>query len=690
MGVWPMMVCKMSNLINQPELVEQLIEDAAHYLINNTNKTYADWVADNQHALAPLISGARHPYDLIGKITADAVITAQLLTIHVEIDSLESAITELDAQAEESVEPSKTALKKRLAQSHAARNRQEAMVKIHFKLFDYIIANNIAHVLTEEKIYYQGFNKPCGTTFTPVRERVFFDSHPLLFAPDALQQKLGITSKDIEAKFRELLEHTHRHKDGTTVTFKVPPVELYNKAPDPQRWIKPRFDLHHHEFFDVLFTCLAPDPLARKNLLDSLAFKYVYPFLNRLASPIFVGVGGVGKTLVGELLDAIFGTQCINWKARLNDDTMKNTGSLFEGRLVIHFDEMVPLSNNSLGYLFLKDNLHTHALKIRNLHQKMSDIENASWVWFSGNRNHGDVSPVPLMGDGATGIDRRFTPIITRVKMVDYVQKIKSLSQQDAEVWIDRMIQTVMKNEQEIAKFLGHIILQSNVLNLTENDYPRAYHGPDYEELVGCHNPEIQSLAEYVYDKKTPFIKLADAYAAYQLLCNQTGVEKRYRKLRKNFQEDFTKALASYFPNASYGKHNLRTGGFNTGWKLIPASKNPDGRFQLTYIDSHGHASLNEEYMDLLERDAALAKATMTDDGDSVVITGSAAEAACQSPEMSVEDDSENIGYQYPSQYLIAQLPETLAYSPKANALLAMVRAASDPLYEEDRGSRAP
>lgn len=579
------------------EKLEQTTVLIADYLSLHPSNTYHDFVHDNVADLMQIVGDVKHPWDIIGKITSDAVIAK-------DVQEAELAIKNIETDLQNETDQLKRAnLNKKLMQWQNNELVAQEKLKLNQRMYDYIVNNNVANVTTEERIYSQGYTKSQGTTFTPVREKIVFDSNPTLFC-----QQTNDPLKDAHKQvlFRTLLEHTRRHKSTTTSTFKQCPVERYNLAPDTSKWLQPIYGQEHHEFFDLVFEAVAPDPLARQNVLDSLAFKLVHPHLNRLASPIFAGVGGTGKSSLGRIFNTMTGTGAVNWKAKITEDTMKNTGSLFEGKLFINFDEMNCIRMNSPEYIFVKEITHTDYIKSRNLHSKMSDIENSTWIWYSGNPGD-ERSPVPLLGEKNNGgVDRRFTPIISTITLVDLVMQRKDMTNDEAKAWLDIHWNTTVYDDTEVAKFMGNIITASNVLNLTENDYPRAYHGPDYKALSGNHASQIAILAEHIYTHNPAFVNLSDAYKAYCAMCDNDGVDKRYRKQKQAFTDALSKVLTEYFTDSAYGRFNLKGGGQSTGWKLNKNGPNPLNDFKLSVTDEHQRIHVHSDHKALLDMDADL------------------------------------------------------------------------------------
>lgn len=544
--------------------IEQFTQLATEYFKTTANASYLDWVESHQAALELAFESETHPYDIIGKITLEACFAAKIELLEEELHPIQAALADTEDKE------AKNRFQKMAHVISGKLNKEVRLCCLMQTMYERIIKQNIAKVGDKQDIHYLSGDVKNSNFF---RHEVFYAFRStnmdwFILSEEDMQCK--VTEKDKDQLFFTILQHTKRSKTRLAYTFRKPNIDDYNTAPNPKKWLQPIFGAEPHEFFEILFTCIAPDPLARKFVLDSLAFKYRHPHLYAIASPIFVGAGGAGKTLAGEVIAAIFANRAVNWSAKLTDDTMKNTGAIFSNNIIVHFDDTKPISEDSDTYNFLKQNLHAKVLNIRNLHTAQTQIDNNTWVWFSANKETQDVSPIPLAGDGKSGIDRRFTPIIIRKSMEDYVSELKVLSNSEAREWIKHCIVNVIRNTEEVAKFLGSIIVNSDVDNLTELNYPNVYHGQDYYELVGCRNRQITTLAHYMSLQKFNFLRLTDMFDAYKILCKAEGVQDRYVKQRTGFESDFTKTIKKYYPEVEFKNFNFKTGGNAKGWRLWP------------------------------------------------------------------------------------------------------------------------
>jgi hypothetical protein len=151
---------------------------------------------------------------------------------------------------------------------------------------------------------------------------------------------------------------------------------------------------------------------------------------------------------------------------------------------------------------------------------------------------------------------------------------------------------------------MGNIITASNALNLKETQHPRAYHGPDYYELVGCHNAQISNLADYVHRTQTEFVNLTDMYEAYKLICQKQGVQIKYVKKRDTFRDEFTKAISKHYPGTEYSIHNMSSG-TSKGWRFMSNGKKcVSNILTLTEKNHNGQTVIVEEHeLPLFEHD---------------------------------------------------------------------------------------
>ena len=431
------------------------------------------------------------------------------------------------------------------------------------KMIRHIIDYNLAHLLENEKLIKLEYSEEYGDIYTLCSDAAYLKSRPSIFPSGRKDSPLLYSH----------LEGMARNKSKKGVSFRKLPSSFYNMAPNPSLWLQPVFGQSHHEFFDILFECLAQDIDARQRLLDCIAWKYRRPWIITLPSPVFCGVGGAGKSGVGIIFKTIVGRNTVNWAAKITDDSMKNTGFMV-GKWIVNFDDLLIIKNKSKEFDFIKSTCFNPTFIVRDLFEKSNEADMTAWIWFNGNPAGEDKCPVPLEGDGATGVDRRFMPFIIRKSLIQvYQEHYPNLSVTEAKAAIDYHFNNTCTNREEVAKWLGNIVEKSNVDNLTDKEHPITYHGNDYKCLAAQVSKQVNEVFSFVFEQQRPdFISVKDLYSTYVAHYIEDGGDPKFKKQKTAFTSDINTINNTVY---QYGKWNTAraSGGSQIcGWRLPPVT----------------------------------------------------------------------------------------------------------------------
>jgi hypothetical protein len=344
-----------------------------------------------------------------------------------------------------------------------------------------------------------------------------------------------------------------RNKRETGISFANLGADVYNMAASQSQFLRPTYGSKHHEFFDILFTSIAPSPTVRKVLLDSIGWKWGRPQEFRLPCPVFSGEGGAGKSGVIMIMNTIVGTRQVIGAANITEDSIKNN-SYLAGKWIVNFDDLLPVARESREHQFIKKIVHNPVFECRDLYAKAKSIDTTAWPWFSGQSTNGEKCPIPLEGDGVNGVDRRFLPILIKKNLVEVVREMKpDMTENEIPLYIDRCFNTICTDKVEVAKWLGNVVEASGVLTKAKEEYPRALMEEDYLHLTGEKNQQIVDVYTEVFiSRNFDFVYMFELYNVYLAHCDDMAVAAQYRKGFKNFTKAINDMLAKDGRNANF------------------------------------------------------------------------------------------------------------------------------------------
>lgn len=440
------------------------------------------------------------------------------------------------------------------------------------QVIDFILDHDLYFVQTDDLIWSKKDKEVSGVDFIARKDTAIFKAYPHLFSPSYQHRQLGVKSEMVQGMFRKSLQELQRIPEKKVVTMKATDETVFNVAPDPSKWLKPIFDQSHHVGFDYVMNAIYADPGARQNYLKCLAWKYCKPWVI-LPSSISCGSGGAGKTGLNEkTLPVIFGKEAVIPCATLDSELMKNNGAI-RGKMIVVFDDMRKLHEASEEYAWIKKTIQAETFQCRDKYEKEFTADCMTWFEFNGNKINGEHTPVPLVGDGMTGVDRRFSPNIVKTTLVSVVMNGEGISEKEAINWVDLFWKNEAVSPEEVAKWLGNIITNSGVLDPLA-EAPKAYHGADYTLLTNEKNTTLLDVFDFVFKERSPhFISVKDFKMTYDFLCDEIRVPQMYRLSSATIKERVDDLIKGSIVQYDLCRERPYSGGRKVGWEKTAFGK---------------------------------------------------------------------------------------------------------------------
>lgn len=266
---------------------------------------------------------------------------------------------------------------------------------------------------------------------------------------------------------------------------KNPRPNTYNQMTDIQAfWLKPVYDETPHVAFRLLCLSIAGGDEDYADQLERLvAYRYVHPEDVMIPNIDSCATGGTGRDTFFGIIRSIFTDECC---ATINEETISGThnGDLF-GKMWVKVSEK---DSRSIPIDKIKDLTGDRKYRHRAMGENATDaVRLFNFMFF----RNGYTTTAKLAGTGPSGEDRRFEPIIARYNLArhialftgtieDFNQEFTLEAETAATYIIKQWQKDVYQNDEEIAKWLGHIIKKHNVETMTEL---LPLHGKYYEEM---------------------------------------------------------------------------------------------------------------------------------------------------------------------------------------------------------------
>jgi hypothetical protein len=258
---------------------------------------------------------------------------------------------------------------------------------------------------------------------------------------------------------------------------------VYNKMKIIQKfWVQPSEDTIYNADFDFLMYCVGGGKQENIEHLEKwIAYKWMYPDRNANIPNIDLGgyPGGNGKGRFIELLKTIFTHGCVV-PAALKELTDGFNAS-WETAVILYYDEP---ANNELPEGKLKNATGGEEQRIEKKGVDAYTADRNYNMIFTSNNPNGVIK---LAGTGSSGEDRRWSVATTNKVMVDEIMNI-GLDVEQSKVRTNE-INNLLKNREEVSKWLGHLIKKHDVENM-QILYP--LHGQDYEKRFEDQKDTVQ------------------------------------------------------------------------------------------------------------------------------------------------------------------------------------------------------
>ena len=260
----------------------------------------------------------------------------------------------------------------------------------------------------------------------------------------------------------------------------------YNQMTDIQKyWLKPVFDKTPHVAFRLLCLSIAGGDEDYADQLERLvAYRYVHPEDVMIPNIDSCATGGTGRDTFFGIVRSIFTDECC---ATISEETISGThnGDLF-GKMWVKVSEK---DSRSIPIDKIKDLTGDKKYRHRAMGENATDAVRLFCFMFFRN---GYTTTAKLAGTGPSGEDRRFEPIIARYNLARHIavftgeienfeEEFTTEKETAATYIIKQWQQEVYQNDEEIARWLGHIIKKHQVDTMREL---LPLHGKYYKEMI--------------------------------------------------------------------------------------------------------------------------------------------------------------------------------------------------------------
>ena len=470
-----------------------------------------------------------------------------------KIKDADEAIADLNKQRKEY----NVATKEEAQESSLSEERE-----IVTKLID---QHNIGYLVKENRYAYcMGMEETNSNVVNPVFETVDASKFGRVINKMAKKRlKLGYKTflEDLTDHFQSIGKDYYM----STASFnndKWGKEKVYNKANIITKfWVMPDMNAHetYDKRFDFLIRCVGGGKQENMDHLETwLGYKYLNP--DKVANTPNLDIGGYpggnGKGRYIELCKTVFTNPCVQPAAL--KELMDGFNGNWELAVMLYYDEP---KQDELPEGKLKQATGGEDLRIerKGVDATVAD-RNYNIVFVSNNPN----GVVTLSGTGSSGEDRRYSVMTTSLVMVDEAIK-QGMTQEQAKVYVNEINQLI-KNRNEVAKWLAHIILKHNIASM---QVLQPLHGKDYS----ARSNDQKSALDVAFDKVLPvFVKneIIPYEVLKQVIITLTGYDKLSdKKLKQDWKRylEKSKITVNYLegtarPKIEYtwaGNDNLQT-----------------------------------------------------------------------------------------------------------------------------------
>jgi hypothetical protein len=309
---------------------------------------------------------------------------------------------------------------------------------------------------------------------------------------------LTITGRD-PAEIIDYFEQKGQSFYDVTSSFNVSKwnkTEIYNKmSVIRDHWLVPDFENadDYDPALDLLIYAVCGGKQENIEHLEKwVAYKYLNPNKNANIPNIDMGgnPGGNGKGRFVELLKTIFTSTCV---VQAHREELEKFNANWEMAVILYYDEP---EEKELAASKLKTATGAEDMRIekKGIDATMAD-RNYNFIFLSNN----EKGVVKLSGGSDGGEDRRYSVITTDIVLYDLLTEA-GYDDAGAREWLDRLAQVLVKDRQQVSRWLAHIILKHQIQ--TARVLP-ALHGQDYHKRF---DDQKDSITE-AFDRLLPVVE---------------------------------------------------------------------------------------------------------------------------------------------------------------------------------------
>lgn len=323
-------------------------------------------------------------------------------------------------------------------------------------------------------------------------------------------------------------------------------TDIYNKmSVIRNKWVIPDYANadNYNRNFDILIESICGGKQENIDHLERwVAFKYLYPGRNANTPNIDLGgnPGGNGKGRFTELLKTIFTPACV---VQAHREELEKFNANWEMAVILYYDEP---EEKELAAAKLKQATGAEDMRVekKGVDAAMAD-RNYNFLFMSNNQN----GVVKLSGGPNGGEDRRYSVMTTDIVLEDLLIEA-GFDRESARAWLDDLAQNLVKNRQEVSRWLAHIIRKHQVTDL--QGLP-ALHGQDYmnrfEEQKDSATQAFDAILP-VFDQQgwipitvlTDYVVAATGFAKW----NERSVKTRWETYLRRAKRSFTTSKGHY------------------------------------------------------------------------------------------------------------------------------------------------
>jgi len=324
---------------------------------------------------------------------------------------------------------------------------------------------------------------------------------------------------------KEIARNAGRMYRNVERSFNPPNKHTLNQMDElRQFWLSPVYGQGCHTAFDLLInTIVDNDPEYKAQLEKIIAYRYLFPEDIYCPNPDSSAKGGAGRDTLFNILKIIFTEECVG---EASTETFQGThnGELWGKIWVIISDR----NAKAVDYDVFKNLTGSSQFRLRRMGIDATMAPRTFTFFAAGN---GLTGAFPIAGTGKGGEDRRVEPIISNANIDDQLIKHYGATKDTVGEIVIELQKTVWQNEEEIAKWLGHIINKHDVKNIKKL---LPLHGKHYKTMSSRQKDGFKTFMENITRKElsTNTYPVAHIYDLYKYTTtSKLGKDKFIKKM---------------------------------------------------------------------------------------------------------------------------------------------------------------